>query len=236
MNIGKALVDFLYPMNAVCSGCGDITGADIDGLCDDCAQAMQRLRVYSYAGRCPMCLAPLRAGSCGNCDVMSGCIGRATYIYAYRGPAAYMVRRFKYNHEGVMARQMAEQMLDAPGAEDLLCSCDMMVCAPSDLFRRSHRGYNQAYLLARELEKMTGIRAYDLLTRRPLVRHQARLNREKRLKNLEGVISCRQDVTGKRILLIDDVRTTGATAVACARALKAAGAAEVMLLTFAASD
>ena len=120
MKIGKALVDFLYPMNAVCSGCGDIAGADIDGLCDDCARAMERLRVYSAAGRCPLCLAPLKPEPCGNCDVMSGWISRASYAYAYRGPASYMVRRFKYNHEGFMAGWMAQKMMDVMPIRDAI--------------------------------------------------------------------------------------------------------------------
>lgn len=236
MRIGKALAEFIFPMNAVCTGCGDVTGADADGLCDACAQQLERLRLFDMEGRCPLCLAPIGPGVCQNCELLAGWVGRASYAFAYRDPAARIVRRFKYNSEGALDAWMAQQMLLAPGAEALIGNCDVLVCVPSDMFRRSRRGYNQAYLLAKELSKLSSVPVRDVLKRRPLVRHQAKLDRKRRLSNLEGVISCAADMKGMRVLLIDDVRTTGATAVACARALKAAGAAQVELLTFAASD
>lgn len=236
MKIAGRILDYIYPINAVCTGCGDRTGADSDGLCSACHVQLDRLRIYSRDGRCPLCLAPVTALTCRNCELLAGWVSRAAFAFAYHEPAARIVRRYKYHSEGYMAGWMARQMLDAPGADELLARTDLLVCAPTDILRKSRRGYNQAYLLAKEISGLTGIPTRDLLRRRPFVRHQARLDRKRRLANLTDVIFCREDLQGKRILLIDDVRTTGATAAACARALKAAGATEVMLLTFAASD
>lgn len=232
MKIAQKLAEFLYPPDAVCHGCGDPAGADHDGLCSDCEAALEKIRAYDMAGRCVLCMAPSQGEICESCGLMSGVIGRAGYAFPYEGPAANIVRRFKYSGAGNLSVKMAEDMLNSPAAEDLLKMCDVIVCAPADRFRKSRRGYNQAYLLARAVSARTGVPMEDALERRPFARRQARLGRQERLNNLTGVIFCRADLSGRRVLLIDDVRTTGATAAACARALKGAGAAQVNLLTY----
>lgn len=233
MKIGKRLAEFLYPPNAVCAGCGDLSGADRDGLCDDCDRMREQIRVRTMENRCPLCMMPLENRACRICELMAGWIGRAAYAFPYEGTARAIVRSFKYSGAGNLAEPMAEDMLASPAAKDLIARCDCIVCAPADRFRRSRRGYNQAQLLAKAISERTGIPMQDALKRRPFVRRQAALNREQRLSNLTGVIRCDADLSGKRILLIDDVRTTGATAVACAKALKAAGAEMVDLMTYA---
>ena len=236
MNIVKSVLQFLFPENAVCIGCGDLSGAAHDGLCEKCLDRLEKLRVTDTEGRCPCCLSPLRRGGCRECAMLSRTISRATFAFTYARPASDIVKRYKYNGVGHMAEWMAGEMLRAPGAKAMLRLCDLIVCAPSDIFRKNRRGYNQAYLLAKALGRRADKPVADILKRRPFVKHQARLNRAERLANLSGVIRCRKDLTGKRILLVDDVRTTGATAAACARALRKAGAERVELLTFAASE
>lgn len=231
------LAELLYPLNARCFGCEDWSGADRYGLCRSCVDALERIRIGSDADRCPCCMQPLdRRGLCERCAPMRGWIRRAGYAFPYRAPASNIVRAFKYAGIGVLAEWMARQMADMPGAERLLRGCDLIVCVPMDLLRRNRRGYNQAWLLARELSRIAGIPAADVLRRRPFVRHQAGLKREQRLENLKGAIRCAEDVSGKRILLVDDVRTTGATAAACAEALRKAGAMQVDLMTFAGAE
>lgn len=234
MRFADGLAEFLFPLNAVCAGCGDVSGAAHDGLCEDCLEAMERLRVTTRGARCPLCMSPLDARH--DCGMLPGTVSRASYAFRYEGPAASMVKRFKYSGAANLSGWMARQMLSAPGAAELLNGCDCIVCAPADRFRRSRRGYNQALLLARDIAQAAGVRLDDALHRRPFVRKQSRLDRARRLENLTGVIHCGHPMTGLRILLIDDVRTTGATAAACARALREAGAESVTLLTFAAAE
>jgi len=236
MKIVKPILQFLFPENAVCIGCGDLSGAAHDGLCEDCLERLEKLRVTDTESRCPRCLSPLRRGACRECAMLFRTISRATFAFTYASPVSDIVKRYKYNGVGHMAEWMARQLLRAPGAKAMLRRCNLIVCAPSDVFRKNRRGYNQAYLLAKALGRRAGKPAADILKRRPFVKHQARLNRAERLANLSDVIHCGKDLSGKRILLVDDVRTTGATAAACARALREAGAERVELLTFAASE
>ena len=234
MSAGSRLLDYLYPPNARCVGCGDLSGADRDGFCGACLSDLEAVRAGSDAGCCPRCMQPLDGrGQCGRCELMAGRIGEAAFAFFYRGSAAATVRAFKYAGLSNLSGWMARQMLGAPRARKLLDACDLIVCAPMDPFRRNWRGYNQAWLLARSLSELTGIPARDVLRRRAFVRRQATLNREQRLRNLDGIIRCREDVRGRRVLLVDDVRTTGSTAVGCAQALLDAGAVCVNLLTFA---
>jgi ComF family protein len=146
-----------------------------------------------------------------------------------------MIRRMKYS--GVyrmsewMARQMAEALERGP-----LAPPDALAAVPMHRARLRLRGYNQAQLLADHIGAACDIPVLDALTRTRNTKQQARLNAQARHKNLEGAFLADGRVRGLRVLLIDDVLTTGSTATHCARALYKAGAADVQLLTFAAAD
>src|ERR1044072_2209632 len=101
--------------------------------------------------------------------------------------------------------------------------------------RRWNRGFNQSELLARAVSRRTGIPVAKALSRPRSTRTQAGLSNHARRQNVTRAFRARP-VEGKRILLIDDVMTTGATAAACALALKRAGAQRVTLLTVARAD
>ncbi|MDO4354988.1 MAG: double zinc ribbon domain-containing protein [Clostridia bacterium] len=234
MSAGRRLLDYVFPKDAKCVGCGNVSGAVKDGFCEACRTRLERIRVTSEDGRCPRCLARLNpSGRCVHCETMTGRIRRGTFSFAYEAPASGAVRAFKYGGEGWLSGWMAAQMLCAPRASHMLSECDVLVCAPMDVLRRNRRGYNHAWLLTRELSRLSGIPAQDALRRKPFVSQQAKLGREERLRNLHGVIRCAGDFRGRRVLLVDDVRTTGATASACAGTLIEAGAMGVDLLTFA---
>ena len=100
--------------------------------------------------------------------------------------------------------------------------------------RIRHRGYNQSLLLARELAKLTGLDLDEkLLVRIKDTPPQVGASRSQRRGNVEGSFRCQRDVSGKALILVDDVATTGSTLSACATALKAAGAATVWGLALA---
>lgn len=115
---------------------------------------------------------------------------------------------------------------------------DFIVPVPLHWQRRWRRGFNQAELLALEISKHRRVPVLHALRRARSTASQASLTAAARRRNLAGAFRPRPgiDLTGKRILLIDDVFTTGATASACARALKKAGAGGVSLLTLARAD
>jgi ComF family protein len=115
---------------------------------------------------------------------------------------------------------------------------DMLVPVPAHWRRRLWRGFDQAEVLARELSRRTGIPAVRALRRKRHTDPQAGLTRRQRRENIRGCFqtAAPEAVRGRRVLLIDDVLTTGATVNAAAAALKQAGAAHVAVFTLARAD
>jgi ComF family protein len=113
---------------------------------------------------------------------------------------------------------------------------DLVTAVPLHWRRQWQRGFNQSELLAKAMARARGIPAMKVLRRGSATRAQAGLSNAQRRENVTGAFRARRRVNGMRILLIDDVMTTGATAGACARALKKAGAKSVSLAALARVD
>jgi ComF family protein len=157
--------------------------------------------------------------------------------YTFDGPAREVVHALKYSHFRALAEPMALSMARCMEEESI--PVDTLVPVPLHPLRRRVRGYDQAALLARELGKLTTLPVTETaLARRRATPALARgLGAAERRQNVEGAFAARgDDVGGRRVLLIDDVTTTGATLDACARALQEAGAASIWGLTFARED
>lgn len=209
----KALVRLVYPVRAVCMGCGTKAGFDRDWLCEDCRQEMSS----RWVG-----VAPPPEG---------GLIDGAAYGYHYGGPAAGLVRNLKYRGVARLAEPMGARMVAAfAGLQPAHIDC--VVPVPMHIRRQRRRGCNHALLLARAVAEGMSLPVAEAITRTRNTRQQARLSDEERLHNLDGAFAVTGDVAGKRVLLVDDVCTTGATANACAAALLEGGAEAVLLLCF----
>jgi ComF family protein len=151
-------------------------------------------------------------------------------LFDYTGYAAGVVQRLKYERVTTVAAWMAALL--AKGAEERgLLDVDCIVPVPIHWRRRVMRGFNQAEILCESMPE--GIVRLDVLKRSKPTRPQVGLTHEERTTNLEGAFEVMNDVTGLRILLVDDVLTSGGTAEACSSALKEKGADEVGLLVFA---
>lgn len=160
----------------------------------------------------------------------------AAVDYAY--PWDRLIARFKFRQEIGWARVWADLMQSAPGAADALAQADHIVPVPLAHERLAERGFNQAWELARRLPIRPGQTLLpDALVRLRASQAQHRLNRAQRLGNLAGVMVAHPSrggqLAGRRILIIDDVSTTGATLQAAGRALRQAGAREVSALVLA---
>jgi competence protein ComFC len=155
-------------------------------------------------------------------------------LYAYDGAVRQAVLQFKYYNVKALAIPLARLMTKYLGRCDL--PADTLVPVPLHPRRLRERGYNQSSLLASEISRLTGLPTVEgALRRRKNTPPQARTaSVDDRKVNMRGAFSCRGKlVAGKRILLIDDVCTSGATLGACARAAKAGGATAVWGLTLA---
>lgn len=152
---------------------------------------------------------------------------RAT-LFRYTGRAAQAVRRLKYSRSTSLVGWLAEQMADS--LSELLIEEDIIVPVPIHWSRRCHRGFNQAELLASAFP--AHIVQPRLLKRTRRTKPQVGLSHAQRLSNLSGAFLASPQVAGKRIILIDDVVTTGGTVLECARALRVQGAKEVGVFAF----
>lgn len=161
---------------------------------------------------------------------------RARSAVLFNNVARLLAHRLKYSDRADLALPMAGWMVRA-GA-DLLAECDIVVAVPLHRWRLVSRRYNQSAELARAVARL-GKKPHgaNLLVRHKATRQQVGLSEKARQRNVQGAFSVRverqADIAGRKVLLIDDVLTTGATVSAATRALKRAGAAQVSVLTFA---
>ena len=174
--------------------------------------------------QCPMCLETPPQ------------FDRARAAMVYDAISAPLITTLKFHDQWAGIHRMATMMRAAGGA--LLTEADMMIPVPLHWRRLFARKYNQSALLAYELSRMTGVPcAPDVLRRVRYNRPQMRLDRATRLTNVRRAFgvsaSASAQIQGKTVLLVDDVITTGATADACAKTLKKAGAGAVHVLALA---
>ncbi len=227
--VSQALLDVLFPPR--CAACG----AYGSFLCERCREELPR----AQPPRCPVCWETQAQGvDCSRCRGQRPAFAGARSPYLYQGPARELVHALKYSYVSALARPMAALMADYLAEEESI-EADLLVPVPLWGRRRRVRGYNQSALLARELSRVCGLPADErALSRRRDTPPQARsADAEARRRNVADAFRAEPArVEGRRILVIDDVMTTGATLDSCAHALRQAGAASVWALTFARED
>jgi ComF family protein len=160
----------------------------------------------------------------------------AAYSFGpYDGKLRSLIHLLKYSGVRTLAKPLGRHLSLALPREERF---DLVIPMPLHWLRLWRRGFNQSGLLAREIARRNGIPLRNAVRRTRLTSPQAGLSNSKRRVNVAGAFAVRRksSVEGLRILLVDDVMTTGATASACASALKKAGARHVALLTLARTD
>lgn len=224
-----------FALPSRCPGCGVIVGAD-HSFCLDCWRALD----FLGGPACSVCAEPLELAPhddarCGACLADPPPFARARAAVAYGPIARALALKLKYARRPGIAVTMARLMRRAGGG-----MLDGALVVPVPLHRRRlwSRGYNQAALIARALTRLgEGALALDLVERRratPILRGLGRGARERAVRGAFVVPPRRRPLLkGRRVVLIDDVFTTGATVTSCARVLRRAGAAEVSVLCWA---
>lgn len=216
---------------ACCLGCGrplPARGTKL-GLCSGCRAKLGRLP----AAGCAICACPLATAAppagwlCSPCRTRKPAFDRLLAPWIYAPPLDKVMQAFKFARLDYLGRHLAQALVEELGTA--LASFDRVVPVPLHWRRHLARGYNQAERIARPMAGLLGLPCCPDLRRRRSTPPQTSLGRESRQENLRGVFLAPRParVRGRRILLIDDVATTGATLDAAAGALRTAGAAAI---------
>ena len=181
---------------------------------------------------CRLCSTPSRSSLCAWCKTANQPFNGITAPYRWTGVVQELVYSLKYRNVRASAPRLSELMSEH--LADSSITADVIAPVPLHPSRERERGYNQSELLARGISKSTGIpMANGVLARIRNTPPQVSMSTpEERRRNVVGAFECVGDVAGKRVLLVDDVVTTGATVAECAAQLRQAGAASVWVLSF----
>ena len=202
-------------------------------LCAPCVE-----RFAQPAPRCPTCALTLTQPKCRNCaehpSPLDTCVAAVSYTFPWAG----CIARFKFQADPSLARALAHLMRHAPWVEPALDAATWVVPMPLASTRLRERGFNQALELARHLAPHK-THAHTLL-RRGDSAHQVGASRHERLEHVRDAFWVSPErmsaVRGQRVVLVDDVMTTGASMYEAARALRVAGAAHITGLVLARTE
>jgi ComF family protein len=217
-----------------CGACGQALTRPTQGcICQACWHALPAI-APPVCDRCggplPNDRSPLASPVCPQCVGLRTWVDRTRAAGDYSGSLRGIIHALKYDGRRTVARMLGARMREA--GLDLIADANVCVPVPLHHARRRSRGFNQAEDLARHL----GVPVVHGLRRIRATETQALLPANGRLANVDGAFRATRRGTrlrGASVLLVDDVRTTGATLDACAHALKQAGAREVYALTAA---
>ncbi len=223
----EELIEIFFPPS--CLACGKVVRSRVF-FCEQCDGELERLT----APFCSRCAEPgeFETRLCPRCALRVPPFTRAFAPFAHEGPIARAIHHFKYEDHPELAPALAGLLCDE--SPDFLAEAPRAVCAiPLHERRFRQRKYDQSQLLAGELARRTRGQLVDGLTRHRATNRQVGLSESAREHNVAGAFKASAVVRDQRILLIDDVFTTGSTARSAASTLLEAGANEVQVLTLA---
>lgn len=232
----RAFLDILFP--PLCHACRTfVPGREDIHLCEGC-----RGKIHVVGSPlCPVCGIPFATEGggdhpCGSCVTTRRPFTAARAAFRFDGPVQELIHRFKYGKKVLLARPLGlltagrlASFIKAEGA-------DIIVPVPLHGRRLRERGFNQAQLLGRVLSRQWGIPlSVDNLRRVRWTEPQVGLSAPDRERNVRNAfqVAHPERFLDRRLLLVDDVYTTGSTVVECARTLKRAGSGEVLVVTTA---
>lgn len=221
----KWALDVLFPPR--CAYCNKVLSHET--VCEECKAALPRI----LPPVCMRCGLPVEL--CG-CNRKKRRFDSIAAPFLYEGNVASAIKRFKFNEKPQLARPLAEELAGCFGQYYENETIDFVCAVPMHPKKDRERGYNQSELLAKEAAALLRLPYRPhLLKKTADTKAQHGLSSHLREGNVLGVFEADESVTlqGKRVLLIDDVKTTGATLNECAKVLKLAGAGRVFALCVA---
>lgn len=225
------LLDLLFPPR--CAVCGELLTLAERELCAACAEHIP----YLSGDTCPHC-----GGRSADGGICSYCMKSYAFERAYAAFSYALLRRtihlFKYSGSIPLGRVMGDLLADyvLQFYPQLLQEVDVMLAVPLHAERQRQRGFNQTHILCERLAARTGLSFSESgLERKRDTVAQSFLSVQERRQNVRDAFRATADFSEKRVLLVDDIFTTGTTCQECARELYRAGAAEVIVLCLSAA-
>ena len=231
------MLEVIFPSSLYCISCGSMIDDSRDyALCDSCMEQFHWVGEKTCS-KCGKILADdYRHDLCWDCRRFDHEFDRGFTCVQYGLLERGVLMDFKYRGKSYIGRKLGDILYDRMAIENL--EYDLIVPVPMHLKREAERGYNQAQVMAAFMAKRAGVPcASELLMRTRRTMAMKGLGSFDRYENLKNAFAVspknHYTVSGKRVLLIDDIYTTGSTLDACSKVLKEAGAAKVYVLTFA---
>lgn len=232
----KAFLDIIFP--PLCHGCkAFIPDAGDIHLCESCLDGS----AFVASPHCTICGLPfLTEGGtnhlCGGCIEAPPPFAAARAAMLFDGPVRELIHRFKYGNKVQHSRPLGLLTAQRLGEFAAGCAADLLIPVPLHLKRLRQRSFNQAVLLGEHLAKQWRIPlSRDNLRRIRWTEPQISLSAAERRENVRGAFAVRDtaSVRNRRVILVDDVYTTGCTVAECAKTLSKGGAAAVFVVTVA---
>jgi len=243
----EASLELLFP--ATCSVCGVRLGWGEQTKGPVCTACWGQVRLIQPP-ICSICGQPLSDEvsrdsveeimiKCSSCKECSPVFSRARSIFYYEGPIRHLIHEFKYRGKVSVGKFLARSIVSLwDSCQVGIPSPDCIVPVPIGIKKLRQREFNQSLILARQIGKLLKVPVYPFALKRVKeVAPQMKLSREERMRNVQNAFQVRNErkVCGRRVLLVDDVFTTGATARECSLVLRQKGVREVSVLTLARS-
>jgi ComF family protein len=234
-SVAERLFQFLLPPQCPC--CGKFLEEGQQGICPDCLSEI----LWIEPPFCSVCGIPFLSNKaeshpCGACISKRKYFTMARALGGYDGSLREAIHRWKYEGKTYLSHSFGKWMAEGLNRYWDSNLFDLLIPIPLHKRRLRERGFNQAFLLVKELNYRTGIpyQKRILQKKRPTI-PQVNLSSTEREKGVRGafIITGREELEGKSILLVDDVYTTGATVNECSKVLLAGGAKRVDVLTLA---
>ena len=229
-DLKNALIDFVLPPH--CIICSRYLTPEEKIVCDTCWENLEILPSFF----CPDCQNFLdeRSFSCGICThnvTLSAVRSLGTFDDFYQK----LIHGFKYQQKISLGQRLGRRLGEMLIKDKTVSRFDCLIPVPLHSARKRERGFNQSEILAEELSKFTELPLLKTLKRIRNTKDQTKLTPEQRIENVTGAFALidPEKIKGKRVILVDDVITTGATLRECASVLKKAGAKEIIGTTIA---
>lgn len=217
--------------SCICCGNEMLDGSEFQ-ICEKCLNNMQKIKEPV----CSKCGETLEDGNlnCSFCKSFNYAFKSNRSIFYYDENSSRIIKGLKYNQRKYYAKFIAKLMTED---KSIFEKIDLITFVPISRKRKRARGFNQAEEIAKEISKIVGVETIELLEKVKDNKTQAGLSQKERLENLKGTFEikagCEDKISGKNVLIVDDVFTTGATLNECSMVLKIAKPKKVTTLTFA---